>query len=237
MRLFSLVKQDICFQFRHGFYYVYAFVTLLYVILLRFLPVNIRQVAGPLIIFSDPAALGFFFIGAILFFEKQQRVAEVLFVSPLSEGEYILSKCISLTLISLMASLIIGFLSFGRHCSPAELVPGVVLTSFFFILLGILLSYRLKTITAYLFAGGLILLPFCLPLVSFLGFSDSLLFFLIPTTGSLHFIFQGTGSEGSVLTLLFSAVYLLAGIIILYKAAVKRLKAHIAGCEGGHNEN
>ena len=41
---------------------------------------------SPIILFSDPSFIGFFFIGAIQFFETEQRVTEAIFSTPVTIG-------------------------------------------------------------------------------------------------------------------------------------------------------
>ncbi|NQV49093.1 MAG: hypothetical protein HQ507_01245, partial [Candidatus Marinimicrobia bacterium] len=59
MRLVISLKQDIRFQFRHGFYYVYAILSVIYILVLRFLPDALVHPTMILILFTDVCALGF----------------------------------------------------------------------------------------------------------------------------------------------------------------------------------
>lgn len=59
-------------------------------------------------IYSDPAAMGLFFMGAIVLLEKSQRVLNSLAVSPVKVSEYILSKVISLGVISSIVAMFIA---------------------------------------------------------------------------------------------------------------------------------
>ena len=95
MRLKSLIVSDIRFQFRYGFYWVYILFTLVYVAVLHLLPAAWRTDAALLMIFTDPAAMGLFFMGSIVLFEKNERVLDSIAVSPVSPIEYVLSKLVS----------------------------------------------------------------------------------------------------------------------------------------------
>jgi len=72
MRLRHAILADIRFQIKHGFYLVYVIITIMYLIILSFLPENILSVALPVVVFSDPSVLGLFFIGGIILLEKGQ---------------------------------------------------------------------------------------------------------------------------------------------------------------------
>lgn len=64
-RLKHAILNDIRFQRRYGFYLLYLVVTLIYLGLLFALPADWRPVAAVIVVFSDPAALGLFFMGAL----------------------------------------------------------------------------------------------------------------------------------------------------------------------------
>lgn len=87
-----------------------------------------------MMIYSDPAALGLFFMGAIVLLEKSERVLNALAVSPVTIMEYILSKVTSLVVISVLVSLVLA-LTAGCDNIPLLLLS-VALTSGIFTLLG-----------------------------------------------------------------------------------------------------
>ncbi|HPX25866.1 MAG TPA: hypothetical protein PLG87_03600 [Treponemataceae bacterium] len=107
-RLITLLKGDILFQIRYGFYWLYLFFVLFYAALLSVFPQNIQIKAAALLVFTDPAAMGLFFMGSIVLFEKSQRVIESLSVSPVRINEYIISKAASISIISLVSALAIA---------------------------------------------------------------------------------------------------------------------------------
>lgn len=107
MRIINLIKGDIRFQFKYGFYFVYAVFTAVYLSLIFVMPQSWREKAAAIMIFSDPAAMGLFFMGAIVLLEKSERILNSLAVSPVKTGEYILSKVISLLFISVLVGIAI----------------------------------------------------------------------------------------------------------------------------------
>ena len=72
MRLRSLILWDIRFQARYGFYFLYAVLTAIYVAVLSAVPEGGREKATAILIFSDPASMGLFFMGAIVLLEKSR---------------------------------------------------------------------------------------------------------------------------------------------------------------------
>ena len=108
MREKAVLFGDIRFQFKYGFYFIYLVFSALYIGLLFALPEAWRKTAGILMIFTDPAAMGLYFMGAIVLFEKSERVLESLAVSPVKPFEYVLSKLLSIALISTAIAAVIG---------------------------------------------------------------------------------------------------------------------------------
>ncbi len=98
---------DLRFQWRHGFYAVYAVVSLLYVAVLVWIPSPVRGTVAKVIVFSDPTVLGFIFSAGMLLLEKSQGVPAALFVSPLSPGRWVLARALSLSVLSSLAGLVV----------------------------------------------------------------------------------------------------------------------------------
>lgn len=221
-RILVLLRQDVKFQFRHGFYLVYGIVTAIYIVILKALSPNISNVVSPIIVFVDPSFIGFFFIGAILFFESEQRVKEAILVTPVSNLEYILSKAFSLTLLTDLVVIIIVVFTHGFFINWFYLLLGATLTSILFIFVGIILADYFKTITNYLVVGGLIMSPFSAPIIEYLGLQSSLLYYLLPTTGSLRLISGGINRNLSAGDFIYSVLYLVFLNIIFLKILIKR---------------
>nr|WP_313402833.1 hypothetical protein [Clostridioides difficile] len=107
MRLKNLILGDIKFQFKYGFYFLYLFLSIIYICIINVFPTFMREKIAIIMIYSDPAAMGLFFMGAIVLLEKSQRVLNSLAVSPVKVSEYILSKVISLGVISSIVAMFI----------------------------------------------------------------------------------------------------------------------------------
>lgn len=213
MRLWSALKYDIKFQIRHGFYYAYTLVSLLYIIMLRLLPISIREYTATLVLFSDPSVLGFFFIGGIVLLEKGQNIFESLFVTPIRAWEYLASKLISLTLLSVISSLVIAVFSFGISFNPFPMILGVILSSVFFTLIGFTLAFLSKTLNHYI-SLSLIYVPiFILPVIGFLGIFDTTIFNLLPAKPGLILI-QGAFKGLEIGNYIYYIIVLVVWIII-----------------------
>lgn len=154
MRRINLIKGDIKFQVKYGFYHVYLFLLILYLVILHFLPLYMKKEIAILIVYSDPAAMGLFFMGAILLLEKSQRVLETLSVSPVSYTEYIFSKIISISFTAIIVAIILTF--FIGKVSVLNICLGVFFGGMLFTLIGISLATVVKNLTQFLFASVVI---------------------------------------------------------------------------------
>jgi fluoroquinolone transport system permease protein len=226
MRLLHAVLADIRFQLKHGFYLVYAIITVMYLIILSFLPENILSIALPLIVFSDPSVLGLFFIGGIILMEKGQGVLMVLVVSPLRTSEYILSKVISLTIVSVLAAFAITWFSYYPTVNWWLLLLTTILTSGIFTLLGIMINAGCNTVNQYMLKTIPYMLLFILPCFALLGFPYSEFFIIIPSVAALKLMLGAYhGISGFEMAAL--AIYLFAINYILLKLAVVTFEKRI----------
>jgi fluoroquinolone transport system permease protein len=186
MRLLHAVWADIRFQFKQGFYLVYVLITIMYLIILSFLPEDILSVGLPLVVFSDPSVLGLFFIGGIIMLEKMQGILSVLVVSPLRSIEYVLAKVISLAFVSVLAAFAITGFSHYDNANWLLVFISTVLTSGIFTMCGIMITAGCDTVNQYMIKTVPYMLLFVLPCFSLIGFPYSDLFTIIPSVAALR---------------------------------------------------
>ncbi len=151
MRQLSLILGDIRFQFKYGFYFIYAVLAVFYIALLAVFPSSWRETAGLLMIYTDPAAMGLFFMGSIVLFEKSERVLDSLAVSPVRPWAYVASKLASIGLISVIVGLLIGAAA-GVVTHPVLFVPGVFLLSCICSAIGLVVASKIATLNQFILA-------------------------------------------------------------------------------------
>lgn len=115
MRLRNLFMLDMRFQAKYGFYFLYAVLTVIYVVILLALPASWREKAAAILIFSDPASMGLFFMGAIVLLEKNQHTPCAFAVSPIRAEEYILAQTASLSVVTLIVVVLLALASGVNH--------------------------------------------------------------------------------------------------------------------------
>lgn len=189
MRILNAICFDVRFQFRHGFYYAYLFISAVYILALLNITGEYRGYTTVAILFSDTTMLGFFFIGALILLEKGQNIHESIFVTPLRVSEYLVSKVVSLMLLSFISSfVIVGAVHYGNLKNVFIFAAGLALSSSLYTLFGLAFSSKSHSVNDY-FAKALGTGIFIsLPILSFFNFYDTVLFYLFPTKASLILI-------------------------------------------------
>ncbi len=229
-RLTHAFLSDVRYQWRYGFYFIYGFLTVCFIIVLRLLPDDWRQTALVVTLLADPALLGLFFIGGLMQLERGEGILDALFSSPLRPAEYILSKALSLGLISTAVSVIVALGSGAEGVSYAVLVPAVLMASTCFTMIGLAVSVNLKSMNAFLSVDGLweavLLMP---PLLLMLGVSFGPLE-VFPGSAALRLVQAAAGVHtASVIPFVLLAVW--TGFA--FWLALKRLHSALCRLGGG----
>lgn len=213
MRMINLIVGDIRFQIKYGFYFVYTVLTAIYIIILHTFPPSWREHAAVIMIFSDPAAMGLFFMGAIILLEKSQRVLNALAISPVKVTEYIISKVVSLGLISVVVA---GILSISVKKENLLIVLlATAMTSTIFTLLGLIAGAKIASLNQFLIATvPLEMIYFAPPILYLFGYSPAFLRFY-PLNLCMSLI------AGKYEKVLISIVIIFATIGILFFAAYR----------------
>lgn len=161
MTLPALLKADLKFLWRYGFGALYALFTALYVLLLSALPESVRGTACTLLIFSDPAVMGLFFMGALLLLERSQRVLPAIAVSPAAPWEYALSKALSLTLVGTAVGGVLAVVGGGGKLLYT--LCAVLLGALFFSLMGLVAAFYSGSLNQFLMLSVAAELLLCVP--------------------------------------------------------------------------
>lgn len=220
MRFRGLLLGDIRFQIKYGFYFLYFFLTVIYTIILYFIPAAGKDKVGAIIIFTDPATLGLFFMGSIILLEKSQRVVSSLAVSPIKIREYIISKVFSLSIISTLVGVMIGIITDIHNLMWMTI--GTFLGSVFFSLLGIIIATNANSLNRFLVTTIPAMLFLMLPAIVELFGYENMLFLFLPGNIILRLI-EGN-SEALFLCMLVMFVWMGLFYILAHQAVSKMLK-------------
>lgn len=222
--ILAALKLDILFQFRSGFHAIYIGLCILYIGIINNIPKAWEMIVVPLMIFSDPAVLGFFFIGGLVMLEKSQGIMDLIVVTPIKARDYLLSKVISLNLIALLASLAIVIFT-KQSYNMVLLVLAILMTSSFFTTFGFYIALTSRSMNHYFgrVIPGMMLI--IIPVFSLVGFPYSKLFYICPSVAATKLIidaFFGTNIMDTSICL----VIMLMWNVIIHRMVVKSIKRH-----------
>lgn len=233
-RFASAVRLDLLLQKRYGFYYAGAFVTLVWIVLLLPLPDSLLDLAVPLIVFTDLAVVGFYFIAGMVIFEKGEETLFALISTPLRFREYLGSKLLTLTALAMVISLAVAVAGYGLDFNPVFFLLGVVLASMISALLGFITVAPFSSISSYLVPSSLALIPMGLPVFHFLGLWEGSVLYLLPTQGAL-LLLGGAFAPGSLAAwqVAYALVYGFLWITGLAFLAHRAFKRYVVARKGG----
>jgi len=220
VRVVNALKADVRFQFKQGFYLVYILLTLIYMVILGKLPQEWKSTVIPLVLFSDPSMVGFFFIGALVMLEKVQGVIQYVVVTPLRSMEYLLAKVVSLTILAIAATIMITLATYGYQLNWFLLILAVILTSSFFVFYGFIVAVRCTTLNQYFIRMIPYLLLIVLPCFSLIGFPYAWLFNIFPSVAGLKLVY-GAFNGIDFLSAAAYAAYLLAANLVIARYVEK----------------
>ena len=215
-RFLNLLTWDMRFQMRYGFYLLYTFLTLFYVVVLSALPDAWKGKTAAVLIFSDPAAMGLFFMGAIVLLEKSQRVTSFFAVTPLKAFEYVCSKVISLSSIALVVAAILSLVS---GCGSLLLVlAGTLLACVMFTLFGVIVATKISSLNQFiLFTVPVEIFGFVPAIMHLLGLTPKS-FRIYPASACMELV---GGMGVSVIGLLLTIVLICILFVVACRCVLK----------------
>lgn len=150
MRFLSTLRNDVRYQIKYGFYFLYAFFSAVYIAALFLCPQEYRRLAAAVILLTDPAMLGSFFIGGIWLLEQSEGLHGYWGVSPLRPIEYIFSKALSMGFISTLSAGLIVLLGVRGPANYPLLLTGIFIGSMLFTILGLTVASYARSVNHYM---------------------------------------------------------------------------------------
>ncbi len=223
-RLLVILAHDARLQYRYGIYAAYGFVVALYAAILHMGGPLLPAWAVAVLVFTDPAALGFFFLGALMLLEKAENVRTALAATPLAARDYFVSKAATLTVMSLAACMVL--LAFIHEVpDPTLLLATVALTAVQYVGLGVPAALWFRTVNGYLIGSAALLTPVIAP--GFLALLDPMPAWLmvIPAASQLRLMLVALGGADAAvgeIAVMLAVSAVAAGVACWYALAVLR---------------
>lgn len=197
-RVWSTLQHDVRLQWRSGFYYATAVMLLLFLALLSALPSEGLGRLLPAVMVNNVIVNGFYFVAGLILLEKGEGSWQAQMTTPLRPVEYLSSKALSLTLLSLLENGTLLLLLPGVQRAWLWLLVGIVAGTFFFTLAGFVAVTHYRTLNEFLLPSLLIAAVLALPLLPYFGVAErsllSALAFLHPLQPALLALSAATGA-------------------------------------------
>jgi fluoroquinolone transport system permease protein len=185
-RFLSALRLELTLQNRQKFLHAAVFSGLIWLAVLLPMPHSLRPVAEPYILLGDIAIIGFFFIGGIVFFEKQERTLGAVISTPLRFWEYLAAKLTVLLVISLAVALVVVTIAHGLGYHLLPLLVGVVLGTLLMLLVGFITSLPFTSVSDWFMSATIPLSVMSgLPVLHYSGVWPNPALYFIPTQGPL----------------------------------------------------
>lgn len=224
-RLAHTVYLDLRLQLRNGFYYAVIFVVLAAGTLLRQFPSERMSGLMGVILFSNLAVNTFYFVSGLLLLERDEATLSALAVSPLRTREYLASKLITLSGLSLVESSLILLIGYGQRVAILPYTAGLILGSLIYTLMGLLVVVRYRSINEFLMPSVVYTWLLNLPVITILFNYRGWPVFLHPMQAPLLLLQAGFAPQPAW-TLIYSLLYggLWCGLLfILCQSTFRRL--------------
>ncbi|RZQ61469.1 fluoroquinolone transporter permease [Amycolatopsis suaedae] len=198
-RLAVALRLEITLQWRYKFLHAAVFSGVLWLALLLPIPAQLRSTAEPYVILGDLMIVGFFFVAAAVFFEKGERTLNAVVTTPLRFHEYLASKVVMLTALSVLLAVFVATTTHGVHYHLPLLVLGAALGTVLMLLLGFLTALPFRSVSDWFLPAVVPIAVFNLPIVHYSGLWETPWLYLVPTHGPL--LFLGAAFDQKTLTL------------------------------------
>lgn len=209
----ALLRHDLRQQWRNGIFLAYGFVIGFYVVVLVQFGAVLPDWLIGVIIYTDPAVVGFFFLGALIMLERGEGVHAALAVTPLRAMQYLAAKTVTLTLLSSIAVLVLAAMVHGAVNIPL-LVTATALTSLTYLGFGVPAAFFFRTVTGYLIGAAGWLLPISAP--AFIALIDPMPVWAIaiPTASQLRLVLVSLGFSKASAPEIFAMLAVSAGFAV-----------------------
>ncbi len=220
MRLLNLIKGDIRFQFKYGFYLLFLIFSFIYIVTIKVLPISFQNTVGAILIFTDPTALGLIFMGAVIHFEISERTLNSICISPISPIEYLLSKVVSIALLSTFAGLLIGIFTQTIN-NYISFIIGIFIGSIIFSAIGLILAFKTSSMNQFILSVVPTMIFVILPGVAYIVALESVWYLFHPGIAVSELIINGNNAIFAVISLL---LWLCIFVLLALRIVNRRFK-------------
>lgn len=169
-----------------------------------------------LLIYNDPALVGFIFIGISIILEKDQEVLPALFVTPLNHHIYLISRIITLSAIGFSGALAMVLTAKGVSFNFLHFSVGAFSTCVLFCLMGIFVVSYTTEVLHFLLRAIPLLIFMSLPLLNYFELTDLSILKLFPVQGGLNLMVNSYRESMNAQEIIFGYLSIAVWTPLLY---------------------
>lgn len=217
IELFKQIKWQFLIYRRNNLAAMIVGISAFYVLLIYFLrSFETLEKFITLLIYNDPAMVGFIFIGLSVILEKDQEVLPALFVTPQNHHVYLLSRIITLSFFGLISALAMILTAKGFSFNFLHFTVGAFSTCVLFCLVGIFVVSFTKEVLHFLLYSVPLLILMSLPLLNYYELTDLSFLKLFPVQGGLNLLVNSYRETPNLWEIIYGYISIAFWIPLLY---------------------
>lgn len=169
-----------------------------------------------LVIFNDPALLGFLFVGVMVLFEKNENTLQALTVTPIKISNYIISKSVVLTVVSLVCCYAMVIAGYGLEFNFIHFTFGTILTTLIFSMLGFVAVAGQTSFNKYILRALGIILFLTLPFLGYFDVVPKMWFVLFPTQPAIDLYNLSFATESTTVEIATAYALCLFWVVVTF---------------------
>ncbi len=180
-------------------------------------------------ILTDPATIGFFFVGLGISIEYRHQILPALFVTPIHMHSYLLSRIIAISMVGWVCAVVLALLVLGLSFNVFHFSFGVLSISLFSALLGVIcISYTYEFLTFALYSIPVFLFFVTIPLINYLGLIKlGIAAYVFPVQPGLTLIVNSYANTPVMSEIVLSYLLVLLWLIGMYVLAYRIFRTNI----------
>jgi fluoroquinolone transport system permease protein len=198
--LIAILRWDVVLQARNGFYWATAFLVLVVGGLLLAAPEVVRANSGvwvPALIAVNMQTTTFFFVAGLMLLERDEGTLAALAVSPLSAGDYLAARTLTLTALAGIETLALVWMAFEVRGAWLAILAGTAAVGVIYTAFGAAMTTRYESVNRLLLPASVVVMLLLLPLLPHFGFGPRWLLLVHPIEPALTLMRAGYGVGGN----------------------------------------
>lgn len=223
-----LLKHDFVLLYRNKIIGISIAVTLVYIAVFKAISHfgNADKILI-LVIFNDPALLGFLFVGVMVLFEKNENTLQALSVSPLKEENYIFSKAVSLAAVSILCCFSLAFTGVGSNFNYSHYFFASLFTTLLFTFLGFILVAGVNSFNRFLLKAVGVLIALSIPFLGYYNVIPRAYFLWMPTQPCIDLFRASFQDNLPIGTIIYGYIALAFWLLLTGFWAIKLVKKNL----------